>query len=308
MKKLLLAILCAGIVFAQAQETITCYVENGNDDAYQLYCNTSGQPPTGEMFVDQDGLFMGYTSDPTRYYLTGVRYSSVPVPQGSTIVEAYIQFTSLSANEGQHDVTVCIERDLNPEPFTTEDYNISDRIAWPSYATWSIAEWQHFESGPNQRTYDIKNPLQSMINREEWVKGNPMVFFFDGNYPSHGEIYPKHACAWEYAGDFYAPILTITFTAPASVEELNLAKAMNIFPNPVMDKFCISFTEILKGNYEISISDLKGKKVCTMNTGHLISGDYQFDFSAEDMNLKSGVYLINVKGSKQETSRKIIIR
>ncbi len=307
MKKLLLLLICISFSFLNAQETINLYITDGNDDAYQLYNADVGWPPVGEMFVDAENLFMGHSWEPGRYYKIGLRYQSVPIPQGSTIESAYIQFYAYEANSDTTGIKVSCEKNPNPLPFTSVDYNISDRENTHS-ELWAVSEWQAFVPGPNQRTHNIKSIVQKVIDMEGWVKNNPMVFRFSGTSNYLDDDYPKAACSWEFGGEFYAPVLTITYTAPASVDEQELAKALNIFPNPVSDNFTISFDELKEGEYDISLFDLQGKQLHQIHDGWLSQGDHHFELSAMDINMPQGVYLLSISGNKHVINRKIIIQ
>jgi hypothetical protein len=143
---------------------------------------------------------------------------------------------------------------------------------------------------------------------EGWEKNNPIVFIFRGNFPTQGEQFPKIACSYEYGSEFYAPILTITFIEPAGIDDQELAKALNIFPNPVSDKFTVSFTDAKDGEYNICLYNLQGKKVSQIYDGKLTNGDHKFEQSAIDLNLQAGVYLLSIRGNQHDASRKVIIQ
>jgi len=305
MKKLLLLILCACFGFIQAQETVTLYILDGNDDAYQHFSNTV-TAQEGTMFVSNEWLSMGQSYDPHRLMRIGLRYRSVPIPAGSTIESAYVQFTSY-LEENDQDIVIWIrgEKNPNPLPFNSEDYNISDRLKTTASEVWGVAEWQSLIPGPNQKTHNIKRVVQELVDMEGWEENNNMVLLFHG--ANSGNL-PKKACSWEFGGEFYSPVLEITYTAPASVEEAEIANALSIFPNPITDRFTISFTELMEGEYDISVFDLQGRKVHEMNTSILVSGDYQYDLSATELNMQTGVYLIRVHASQGEISRKVIVR
>jgi len=135
-----------------------------------------------------------------------------------------------------------------------------------------------------------------------------MVFRFHGSSPAYGEDYPKAACSWEFGGEFYAPVLEITYIPPAYVDEAELAKSMKIFPNPVTDKFTLSFKELEEGEYSISLFDLNGRQACHLYDGILAKGDHILEFSAADMSMKKGVYLLFIRGEVHNVSRKIILQ
>ncbi len=311
MKKFLLLVFFLSFGSLFAQETVTLYILDGNDDAYQLWRHPSWENPTGEMFVDAEKLFVGHSFPVGQFaimYHIGLRYLSVPIPHGSTIVSAFIQFYSYEANDDTTGIMVYCERNPNPLPFTSVEYNISDRETTYHDEFWVAAEWQAFIPGPNQRTHDIKDIVQEVVDLETWVKNNPMVFLFKGTNPAFGEIYPKAACSWEYMGDMYAPVLTVIYNEPALIEEIDAAGAMNIFPNPVLNTFTVSFTELQAGHYEICMYDLTGQQACKVHEGKLEHGDHEFSLLATELNLQPGVYFVSLRGETGNMVRKIVVK
>ncbi len=304
MKKLLILIFCFSFGFINAQQTVEIPIINGNDDACQNL-NTDFTH-IGTMFVDTIALVMGHTYEPEFYYYVGLRYQSVPIPPGSTIESAYIQFTPLEANEETHIIWIFCEENANPDEFTNEEFNISDREKFFKNEQWGVSEWEAWASNANSRTHDLKSIVQDVIDLEDWQMNNPIVFLLYGT-TTNGAQFPKTAISYEYGAEWYAPLLTITFTAPAGVDEQDLAKALNIFPNPVSEKFTISFEELKEGEYDISIYDLQGKQLHNIHDGWLYQGDHHFELSALDMNMPQGIYLLSISGNKHIVTRKIIV-
>lgn len=307
MKKLLL-LLCLSIGFLNAQETITLYITDGNDDAYQLWRDPSWSNPTGEMFVDADKLFVGHSWDPVMYYQIGLRYESVPIPPKSEIQSVYIQFYSFEANNDTTGIRVYCERNANPLPFTSTDYNISDREKTNHNEYWVASEWQAFIPGPNQRTHNIRGIVQEVVDMDGWIENNSLVLLFKGTNPGFGEDYPKAACSWEFGGEFYAPVLTITYIPPTSINEYLFAKEISIYPNPVNNNFKVSCKELKKGKYNFCLYTIQGQRIHVIHDGYLKSGNYEFNLSKDALQLKAGVYFLIIESEKHSFSGKIIIQ
>jgi hypothetical protein len=309
MKNLLIFIFCISFGIMNAQETVTLFIEDGNDDAWQLFNDYT--TPTGEMFIDQEQLSLGFDIwGGSRRHHIGLRYLNIPILPGSTITSAYIQFTSLNANPKSDKVYVRCEKNPSPSAFTTEDYNISSRVRTDTLVEWHIPEWQEFIPGPAQKTPNLKLIVQEAIDHPEWVENKPIVFLFLGLYIIYGPdtVLPRQACSWEYMGVMYAPFLTITYYEPALVEEINVASAMNIFPNPVLNTFTVSFTELPAGHYEICLYDLTGQQAYKVHEGQLDHGDHEFSLSAGELNLQAGVYFVSLSGEAGNMVRKIVVK
>ena len=291
-----------------AQETIYCFIQNTDDDAYQLYRHSSWGVATGEMFVDSLNLRMGYIKGEQLFYHTGLRYQSVPIPPGSYIESAYIQFTSYEANYDTINLLVSFEDNLAPLPFTNVDYNISDRIFAGINEAWIVPSWDYvFFYGPCSRTVDIKDLVQEIIDMDGWEEDGPMVFFIyaqnTGDYPN-----PKAACSWEFDGEYYAPQLEVSFYPNASTEEYSIVKSFHIYPNPVENDFTALYTELQQGEYEIAIIDLQGNLNRQIFKGSHKDGNLELKLSADRLGLPSGLYVLRLSGEGAVINQKIVIR
>jgi hypothetical protein len=111
-------------------------------------------------------------------YLVGVRFQGVQVPQGATILNAYIEFTAQDPDIDSYRVTIKGEASDNPLAFEEVDFNISSRDKTSATVTWSdSASWV---VGDQYQTPDIKSIVQEIVNRLGWVNGNSMVFLLLG--------------------------------------------------------------------------------------------------------------------------------
>jgi len=314
MKKLLIILFCFSFGMLYAQETATLFIQDGSDDAYQYYyLYFASTDSVGDIFVDQDYLSMGFDAwieDPV--YLThhiGLRFVNVPIPPGSIISSAAIQFTSFSANAKPDRVHIRGEKNPSPQSYANEPFNITNRARTDTFVRWNMPEWQAMIPGPAQKTPNLKYIIQELIDQLGWAVNKPMAFEIYGFYTLLTDTtLPRQSCAWEYMGDMYAPILTITYIEPSSIEEQGVAQAMSVFPNPVSDKFTLSFTELMEGKYDISLFDLQGRMICSLFSGNLPVGDIQFVFSTGEYGLKAGVYLLSVQNQTNRINRKIIVR
>lgn len=314
MKGFLLLFFYLSFGYLSAQETATLFIEDGNDDAYQIYyMYFPATDSVGDMFVDQEYLSMGFDAwpiDPAYHtHHIGLRFVNVPILPGSTITSAYIQFTSFIANEKPDRIYIRGEKNPSPQSFTSEAFNITTRARTDTFVQWDLPEWQAFIPGPAQKTPNLKYVIQELIDQAEWTVNKPMAFEIYGVYTLLTDTtLPRQSCAWEYMGDMYAPVLTINYNEPASVDEQELAKGMNIFPNPILNTFTVSFTELQAGHYEICMYDLSGQQACTVHEGQLDHGDHEFRLSAGELNLQPGIYFVSLSGETGNMVRKIVVK
>jgi len=112
----------------------------------------------------------------------GVRFDEVSIEPGSTITNAYIQFTCDDSDDTKSiHLTVRGEAADNPGTFAEKDGDISSRATTKAQVKWSPEVWTaEGEAGPKQRTPDLSAIVQEIISRPGWAKGNAMVFTIIG--------------------------------------------------------------------------------------------------------------------------------
>ncbi len=145
-------------------------VTGSSDDAKEKSAN-------GNMTLN-GGLNMAGTS--AEY--VGVRFQSVNVPPGATIVSAYLDFTASSADSSATSLTIKGHKTINSTTFTSSNDNISSRYS--SAATTASTSWSSIPSttvGSTLTTPDLRLVVQELIDQGSWASGNPMTFLLYGN-------------------------------------------------------------------------------------------------------------------------------
>jgi len=88
---------------------------------------------------------------------------------------------------------------------------------------------------------------------------------------------------------------------------VNFQSSLLIYPNPMTDMGTVSFDLPQATSIAISIFNLQGKLVKTINTGKLQEGNQKISINTE--NLSKGTYLISVDGTNvHATSRFVVIK
>lgn len=110
--------------------------------------------------------------------LVGFRFQGLDIPQGATIVNAYIRFTADDfAYEPAH-FTIYGEAVADPERFKEAKNNISRRSSTAAVVDWSnLSDWAKKEK---YDTPDLASVAQEIVNLPEWQAGNSMVFIITG--------------------------------------------------------------------------------------------------------------------------------
>jgi hypothetical protein len=111
--------------------------------------------------------------------LVGLRFDNVVIPAGSAILEARIQLTADDTASERTVVKVLVENRADAEPFDEdEDDGLSDR-SWVTAASWDIPLWLKNAGGRYQATPNLREALQAVVDRADWVSGNAVAFLLE---------------------------------------------------------------------------------------------------------------------------------
>ena len=100
------------------------------------------------------------------------------------------------------------------------------------------------------------------------------------------------------ASDFSSEEIVVLVGVPMIYKE----SGINIFPNPAKERIWISIDD--GGDYNIKIIELSGREVLSKEFS--IINDVQYELMLD--NLKSGIYIINIKNSNKTYQSKLIIQ
>lgn len=187
MKKiLLLATTLVGLTLAvkqtqaQVSSSVFSKVSNGNDDAEEGVSANVGA-------MDLTSSDLEIMTDGTRTQWIGIRFLNLNIPVGAVIDSAFIQFTNVG-DKNPVSGAAFIRGELSPNPstFTTTAFNIStrartiDSVIWPgsTHSSWGTSSAN--AKTLNQRTPDLKQIVQTLVNQGGWAPGNAMSFLFNG--------------------------------------------------------------------------------------------------------------------------------
>ena len=156
----------------------------------------------------------------------GMRFINVGIPQGSTIVNAFVQFTVQSSDTTDITTEVPINGEAvdNPSTFINVNSNITDRPLTTATINWDPPSWPTAgEAGVDQRTPNIAPVIQEIVNRPGWTSGNALVIIL--GITGDGQ---RRAASFEDNRD--GPVLHIEFTEGGG----------NFFPMAVDDSYTVA--------------------------------------------------------------------
>ena len=141
-------------------------ITTGNDDAAQELTKIDRSSKLIEMGADG---------------IVGLRFQDIAIPRGAVISSAHVQFTTDKISQVPTKLLICGEASDNAAPFQLRYNNISSRPSTNAAVSWSTAAWRlHQETGPNQRTPNLRGIVQEITNRPDWNAGNSIVLKVSG--------------------------------------------------------------------------------------------------------------------------------
>lgn len=139
---------------------------------------------SGNVYLDAGDLDLVYDSEPDSWrgdQRIAMHFRNVQVPHGAEIINAYLQFTSHeSADQEPCELNIAFQDSDDPEPLHWEEFNISSRPLTTS-VPWAPPTWPQADvTGPDQRTPDLREAMQQVVDRDGWLPGNSMVVIIHG--------------------------------------------------------------------------------------------------------------------------------
>ena len=113
--------------------------------------------------------------------LVGLRFRSVAVPADARIVSAYVQFQVDEVSTDSAALTVEGFDSNSAAPFRAMRRDISSRSRTAASVAWTPPEWpKQKEEGADQRTPDLSEVVQEIVDRAGWETGNALGLVITG--------------------------------------------------------------------------------------------------------------------------------
>lgn len=140
---------------------------------------------------------------------TGLRFQDVRIPQGATIVEAYISVKSEKASSEALDLTISAELSTDSQPFTASTNDISSRSTTISATTWNLTNADVWEAGQRYQSPNLANVVQQVVNQNAWCGGNALSLFIEDATSVDGRTFYTFEGATDVIND--VPILEVKY-------------------------------------------------------------------------------------------------
>lgn len=107
---------------------------------------------------------------------------------------------------------------------------------------------------------------------------------------------------WGLTSDDEMMVLGVQYIEGESltgIDETLPVEGLQIYPNPTNESFSFSFNLIEKGDIDISVLDMAGRKLATFSYGDTSPGRFSQQYSSNQLGLSAGTYLLqlNINGS-----------
>ncbi|HEX5055899.1 MAG TPA: PilC/PilY family type IV pilus protein [Gammaproteobacteria bacterium] len=154
---------------------VTARVSSSNDDAEERVSNNTTTTTSNSLELIRESKNNQYV---------GVRFNSLPIPQGAKILNAHVDFTADDTSSGSDTVIIRGHKVADSPAFSAGNgnKNISNRInnaSTTASVSWTPADW----NTDNQviSTPDIGAIIQEIVNQAGWVSGNNLSILISGS-------------------------------------------------------------------------------------------------------------------------------
>ena len=172
---------------------VTAEIGSFEDDAYEA---ANGEVIFNDPFVPVT------TYDGTETaYLSALRFSEVNIPQGATVIDARIDFTSITDSDDPANVAFRVEDVTDSQKFEAGFNTIRQRdwtansVAWTNVPAW--------ENDTTNESPDLSTLLNRIVNKPDWCGGNAISLAINGEGTRLASAFERGA------GD--APVLRVQY-------------------------------------------------------------------------------------------------
>ncbi len=124
--------------------------------------------------------------------IVGIRFPDIPVPQGTRVKRAFVQFTAHREDPGSEktDLVLLAELAADAEQLANVEHNVSSRRKTAASVAWSPEPWTTGgERSEKQRTPDLSSLIQEVVDQPDWRKGNALVLIITGSGRRNAECW-----------------------------------------------------------------------------------------------------------------------
>jgi len=140
------------------------------------------------------------SNDGDESQVVGLRFTSLAIPQGSTIESAYIEFVADGDSDDSVELIIHGEDTDASLTFELSGEDISDRTSTNASVNWNISSTDSWVGNHRYLSSDVKDIVQEIVNRDGWAADNAMTFLITGsaNMIDHLDDIGRNRKAWSF--------------------------------------------------------------------------------------------------------------
>ncbi|HMB74407.1 MAG TPA: metallophosphoesterase, partial [Gammaproteobacteria bacterium] len=176
----------AGTEIGEIQAVVT----SGLDDVEESTADGSVYTDSSDLEIVSDPVTVGSEQ------IVGIRFATVDIPQGATILSAELQFQVDEASSEPTFVAIRGEAIDDSPGFSATNGNLSARSQTMQQVEWAPPSWlTPGAAGEDQRTPDLGAVIQEIVDRSGWESGNAISFLIEGSGQRIAESFDGSAAA-----------------------------------------------------------------------------------------------------------------
>lgn len=219
----------------------------------------------GSMYLNSTDLEFGYDSYVSSEQVLGLRFLNVSIPQGSTITNAYLEFSADETVSTLTSSVIQVEDTNSAAGFTTNSYDLTNRVQTNTSINWTIPEWTN---GNLYQSPDISSLVQEVVNKTSWNSGGSLVFIINASGDRTSSSYDGNSSL--------APLLHVEFDENTT---------------PTNEVPSVSFTSSVS-NLTVNFTDTS-----TDSDGTIELWDWDFGDSSNNSSVENPTHTYSTSGS-----------
>lgn len=194
----------------------------------------------GTIYLNSSDLELGNDPQTLGDQSVGIRFNNVTIPQGATILNAYLVFETDEVSTEATSLTVSAQTVDHAPAFSSTLYDLTSRPKTAATVAWNdVSPWN--QRNETHQSPDLSPIVQEIVERSGWTVGNSIVFILEGDGRRTAESYDGETAA--------APLLYVVYT------ESTLTPQPTATPAPVTGTIADDFDDNIGGSTSFSGSD-----------------------------------------------------
>lgn len=135
------------------------------------------------------------------------------------------------------------------------------------------------------------------------------IVFSGASFPKRNSVMVKISFTYAGGNNFYLDNVRIGDGAATSVNK-ELASSLNhiVMPNPFSNSTFVSYILPAHSDVTITVHDLLGKQVAYVFSGKQNAGEQMVEINKNQLNLNTGIYIVNTEINGQTISNKVVVQ